>query len=449
MINEGDQELFDKKIKEKLGKIQPVYEEDAWLAMTEKLEQQSPKPIGTMGNTKNRGFGWFCVALIVLLTTDAGKYSYDFPNKEISEASLRPEKQKREDKIVHSHSKLPENKESTSHQYVMQFPLYDSGKVNSEDKAVFTGKKAAANKKMKERSGGVIFNQTKSVIFEKERNTEVAREKVQVTKTEPAPNKKKPAPIQPLTSIPMEKVQAPDLKNVEITDRVYSLAEKEKKHSPNRKFSLGLLFTPDINRFGLATRSVAGFQAGFALQWRFNKNWALFSGLSYAQRNYEVKDLDLVNPQQSRFQANPLNANVLETIYQGTQVSSVVLEMPLELRFYTNPGKKLQIYLGAGFSSYYFIRQQFDNQYESSLEDFLQTGTVNVPRELLTFQEKKGGVYPFAVANLGLGLDYRLNKKFNLQAQPAYQFSLQGIGSEGSSLRSFGLRMIALFRLGK
>lgn len=191
------------------------------------------------------------------------------------------------------------------------------------------------------------------------------------------------------------------------------------------RFSLAILTAPDVNGVSSFTGAKVGTNAGLQLSIQLTRKWSINTGAVYAAKPYEI------GMQQYQSAAT----------YWGKQgqvaVNCKVLDIPVNLNYQVFSKNRNSFAAGAGLSSYFMLRENYD---------FYYTDNTSYSRNIVN-QNK----HILGVLNLNATYQRQVNPSFNLIVQPYLKLPLTPIGYERINLQSAGIAIgvgwnISLFK---
>lgn len=112
------------------------------------------------------------------------------------------------------------------------------------------------------------------------------------------------------------------------------------------------------------------------------------------------------------------------------EVTSEIVELPIEIKYFINP----RLFIGAGWSSYLFMNQEF------GFDPNIGTG-FSVDTQEAQNKNLYSGLLMFSG-----GFETTLSPRLRLQMQAYYKYPLVAVGVEKANIQSFGIRSNILFR---
>lgn len=204
--------------------------------------------------------------------------------------------------------------------------------------------------------------------------------------------------------------------------------EKTKKSAPKtpftNRFTFGLLAGTDISNINGELKTKAGYSFGIQASYNITKRFSVNTGFSITKKFYKAAGSDF-HPPKHYF-----------TYYVDKLLSvdgsCYMWELPLNLRYDLMATSKLKWYLNAGMSSYIMRKQDYRYDYIYN----------NIPASKDWSSSSQQNEW-FKIVNLSSGIEYSLNKKWSMQAEPYFKLPTSGVGFGKMDISSYGL-MIGL-----
>lgn len=467
-MHEFDEENleFDNFIKQKLEKINPLYEESAWQALEANLDAlPKPKPFAYFLELLKKRYIHISTALVLLLLIPTiwiclhtPFYSqgsvYGVPADSTAEwlytnAQSQGLSSKENQQTSSFNSNMLSEGEYTAHETI-QSPQ------NKSDQA----QKISQNKKP---------SPTISWLFEEEdadqklvpfQNATIAprakKKQVRSIRALVAPNNAstpKPsilkAPSSNLNLLTAEGFIIPRISETWVFSpdvKALNLSPKEDKPRiwQNRKFLIGLNLAPEFDQISIASKNQVNPNVGIHFAWNLSHRLSISTGVNYTAKSYQLGDLSPNELQKYRRLLEEPSEGVF-VVSQLESVKSDILDIPLEVNYALPLNNRFGLFFSSGFSSYLFLNQSLNesiNFVDSEGRLIRNIGSQDNQESLSTFN--------FAgTLNLGIGAQYRVNDRVFFQFQPYYKLGLKDLGSEGVRIHSFGLRTKLLYGFGK
>jgi hypothetical protein len=189
----------------------------------------------------------------------------------------------------------------------------------------------------------------------------------------------------------------------------------------NKGFGFMAVFGPDFSNVHFDAGSKSGFSVGMLLEYHFNKRLSLQSGMIYEKKNYtamgdaygKIPGYDVNDP---NFKMNKVDAHCF------------MWEIPVNVRYNFVAGNQHRVFAATGFSTY-LMRKEDLHYYYTHYNLFKYKKWMN----------DQSSAYWFAVANLSVGYEYRINQMFSIQADPYFKIPVKGMGYGTVPVNSMGI----------
>ena len=208
----------------------------------------------------------------------------------------------------------------------------------------------------------------------------------------------------------------------------------QKKSTNNyRRTSLSFIVSPDLNSAEQFNKSSFGGSFGVGAGYRVNKLLSLSTGVYYSKKTYYA------NPGSYKSSAAPFNyAKYAKSIDADCRV----LDVPLNFNFNLLNKPKQSIFVSAGLSSYFMLKEKYTFIRKTS------GGYPNTGQEpSYTIDNKNNHI--FSVLNLAAGLSKSIGINSEFVIQPYAKLPLTGIGQGKTNLQSVGVAFQLNFKFVK
>ena len=198
----------------------------------------------------------------------------------------------------------------------------------------------------------------------------------------------------------------------------------QKKSTNNyRRTSLSFAVSPDLNSAEQFNKSSFGGSFGIGAGYRVNKLLSLSTGVYYSKKTYYA------NPGSYKSSAAPFNyAKYAKSIDADCRV----LDVPLNFNFNLFNKPKQSIFVSAGLSSYFMLKEKYTFIRKTS-GGYPNTG----PEPSYTIDNKNNHI--FSVLNLAAGVSKSIGNNSDFVIQPYVKLPLTGIGQGKTNLQSVGV----------
>lgn len=191
--------------------------------------------------------------------------------------------------------------------------------------------------------------------------------------------------------------------------------EEEKKKERIHHISLKLNVSPDYSSVGYYSPNKSGFNFGLIGEYSFTSHWSVLSGAIWTKKNYSGNDI-----------AYPYKGKMITANHFDGNCR--MLDWPINVNYYFTPTNRLGIYVSAGLSSYFMFNQNYNYEVNYGGSEYYRSEEIN----------QKENEW-FKMTNLSFGLQYKLNNRWSLQAEPFAKIPLAGVGQGKLKLVSSGI----------
>jgi len=189
----------------------------------------------------------------------------------------------------------------------------------------------------------------------------------------------------------------------------------EKSHIDNHSFSLKAAISPDYSSVGYFTPGETGFNYGLLAEYGLGEHFSVSAGAMWSKKLYANESAEA-----------PIYGQVLNS--KKIAGDCRILDIPILVNYYFNHGHRFTVYGSAGLSSYIMFKEVYNYEVVKDGKSYDYTTSV----------EKENNEW-FKMANISMGLQYRLTNQWSLQAEPFVKAPLAGIGEGDIKLVSSGV----------
>jgi len=191
----------------------------------------------------------------------------------------------------------------------------------------------------------------------------------------------------------------------------------------------GIGFSPDFSTVGLGNFVAPGFRWALTGEVGLSKKFLINTGLILVKNKYEAYGEDYHAP--TRYWKNGI---VADEAYG----ECIMIDIPLNLRYNVWAKEKHQLFISAGMSTYFLLKEDYYFEYKVDDPDLPQHwGTDKV------------STYPFKIVNFSIGYQYLFGQKGSLQIEPFIKLPTTGVGWGNVDLHTIGVYFLYKYRLGK
>jgi hypothetical protein len=174
------------------------------------------------------------------------------------------------------------------------------------------------------------------------------------------------------------------------------------------RLMIGLQTGMDWGAPKLTNFSDPSWNVGFQLEYQYGRHYSIMTGLTYSNKSYLAAG--------EQYDAPP-------GFWQGNGAADWVngdcrmLEVPVQLGYYSRGYRQSGLYLAAGLTSYLMLKEQYAYSFD-------QTQPGQVP----SWQENRQNQHWFGIGHFSLGYQWALSSKASVQFAPYLQVPFTGIG---------------------
>ncbi len=202
-----------------------------------------------------------------------------------------------------------------------------------------------------------------------------------------------------------------------------STGKKAKNNILKHRFYYGLLLGTELNSIENQDMKRFGFNIGLIGGYRFNRHISVETGVLFSQKYYST-----AGEYFSLKEIGPMMPSAMKVI--DVKGASMVVEIPVHLRYDVLAKKDHRFFSSAGFSSYILTKES--NRYHTSLN-----GTEGMM--YATYKKNRG--YFAASLDLAIGYEKNIGKKSSIRIQPYVQVPIKGIGVGSLKVMSPGVHI--------
>jgi hypothetical protein len=212
----------------------------------------------------------------------------------------------------------------------------------------------------------------------------------------------------------------------EVIEKV--LPPVKKPFSPARwRVSLGV--SPDISAINLGEANQVGSKIAVGLEYFIVPRLSIQTGVIFSNKVYSA-DGESYKPYPGYWKKYALPNTI--------DAQCDVLDIPLNLRYYAVNLPRSRLFLSSGLSSYLMLTEDYIYRYWGDY------GTNPYSYE---HHERNRNQHYFKVANLSVGYERALSKRWALQVEPFVKIPVAGVGFGNIKLSTTGLFVALNYRL--
>jgi hypothetical protein len=196
-----------------------------------------------------------------------------------------------------------------------------------------------------------------------------------------------------------------------------SEAVKKNKEKPVkfRRYSIGLLASPDFSSVGLPKIGSPGVGEGLFIEYHLTPRWTIYTGV--------IKSFKKYSGDSSGYKST-------EGFWQGKNKtkridgSCNIIDVPLNVKYHFLLRQKSLLFTSVGMSSYFMLNEQYSFIWTNNQKTWKYSSKEN---------------YFFSVVNISLGYEKLLSKSLSVQAEPYVKIPVKDIGEGDIKLFTAGL----------
>jgi hypothetical protein len=194
-------------------------------------------------------------------------------------------------------------------------------------------------------------------------------------------------------------------------------------------FKVGLGYSPDFSTVGIGNFVSPGSRWTAIIEYGFFNRFVMNTGIVLVDNKYEAYGEDYHAP--SRYWKKGI---VADEAYGECKM----IDIPLNLRYNLISKEKNKVFVSAGASTYFVLKEDYYFHYENEDPD--------LPDHWGT---EKMTVYPFGIINLSFGYEYQFSRKSGIQIEPFIKIPTTGIGWGNVDLHTMGVYFMYKYKLSK
>lgn len=201
-----------------------------------------------------------------------------------------------------------------------------------------------------------------------------------------------------------------------------SKGSKINTENPNRRLSMSMAFTTDMNTVNTINNSKSGLSYGAGINYRLSRLISVGTGIYYSQKKYTS----------DKYSYNTTEKPFATWASYSEQIDATcnVIDIPLNLNVMVSKTKKMGIIASAGLSSYIMLSEKYNFIYKPR-PYYSSSG-----RE---YTIKNKNEHILSIVNLSVGIEKPIGKQNSIVIQPYAKLPMSGIGQGQTDLKSFGV----------
>jgi hypothetical protein len=191
--------------------------------------------------------------------------------------------------------------------------------------------------------------------------------------------------------------------------------------------SFGVLAGVDQSTVKFKYGNNAGYNIGVAAGYHFNDKFSVHTGAIFTEKKYKVAGEDFTAPKGS-----------IISYYKLEDVDGYcrMWEFPLVARYNISQGKRNNVFVSTGLSSYYMTKEHYNYSYYNAF------GTL----ASRTSEYVSNDTHIMSILHLSAGFESRMSKNLSMIIEPYAKLPLGGVGFGNIMLSSFGLNFSVQYR---
>jgi hypothetical protein len=192
--------------------------------------------------------------------------------------------------------------------------------------------------------------------------------------------------------------------------------QKNKKDSTRSRWYLKLPVSPDFTSINYNRPGKTGINIGLLVEYMPSPRIGITTGAIWSRKIYDMK-----NPEKTYGSGSyTAKADLLDGDCR-------VLDIPLNITYYIRPTARTGFFITAGFSSYIMLKENYMYTVKGTNKDYCYYENYT----------RKNNDW-FSMLNLSMGIQHRISKRFQLQAEPFLKAPISGVGEGKVDLVSMG-----------
>jgi hypothetical protein len=191
--------------------------------------------------------------------------------------------------------------------------------------------------------------------------------------------------------------------------------------------SFGIIAGVDESTVKFKYGNNAGYNIGVAAGYHFSNKLSVHTGAIFTEKKYKVAGPDFTAPK-----------GTIISYYKLEDVDGYcrMWEFPLLVRYNISQGKRNNVFLSTGLSSYYMTKENYNYTYYNNLCLLATRNSEYASHD----------THIMSILHLSAGFENRMNKNLSLIIEPYAKLPLGGVGFGNIMLSSFGLNFSVQYR---
>lgn len=194
------------------------------------------------------------------------------------------------------------------------------------------------------------------------------------------------------------------------------VGNSNRKLSKAGGFRISLMLSPDFSSISLSTLfDRTGSMGSVGIEYFIIPRLSINTGVNLSRKVYSVQE----------YAQYPSKYQQISGL-TGIDGTCKVLDIPLNLRYYALAKGTHKVYLSAGISSYVMLRERYAFQYAPPEPDYV-------------YGVKNENKHPFDIANISIGYEKAIGRRWAIQVEPFAKIPLCNIGAAKLRLATGGV----------
>lgn len=203
------------------------------------------------------------------------------------------------------------------------------------------------------------------------------------------------------------------------TTQVVAAQEEEKKQEKEKvsRWYIKLPVSPDFSTIGYKRPGKSGINIGLLVEFMPIKRIGITAGAIWSRKIYTSK-----NPEKT-YGSGPYTVKA-----DWLDGECRVLDLPLNVTYYIRPEARTNFSITTGISSYIMLNEDYTYGVKGPTQDYIYNETYT----------RKNNDWA-SMLNISIGIQHRLSRRFQVQAEPFLKAPLSGVGEGKVDLVSSGV----------
>lgn len=200
-----------------------------------------------------------------------------------------------------------------------------------------------------------------------------------------------------------------------------ALPEPEQAATLVARWRIGFGVSPDVSAINLGETSQVGSKAAIGLEYFILPRLSIQTGVIFSNKLYEATG-ESYKPYPGYWKKYPVPKSI--------DAQCDVLDIPINLRYYAVNFPRSRVFISGGVSSYLMLTEDYVYNYP---------GGYGQKPSTYKYSERNENRHYFKVANVSLGYERLLSKRWALQVEPFVKMPVAGVGFGNIKLSTTGV----------